>query len=192
MEEKRIFNRLQLNIPCETNINGSEYQGQIEDISEIGIGFLFYNRLDIELSSRIDFEFYDNTRTEDYHLYGEARVVRIERYDDRTFVGCEILNLKDFYKYIKDKRTEKGFLDSISNETNISNDTIDITIQNDKIWISRNYNAVKEYDFDENIISLIELIREPRLYNVEIHDLRSNIRNYELLTCEIKEGKIST
>ena len=115
MCEKRLYQRLRLNIDCICCINGVELKANLKVISESGIAIVVTPIVPDVESLKIDDEIrfwgmdsfmYLNFMRQTV-IYGTGKVVRIDEEDNKVLIGCKLVYNECLQEYIKDRKVAK-------------------------------------------------------------------------------------
>ena len=115
MCEKRLYQRLRLNIDCICCINGVELLANLKDISESGIAIEVTPKVPEVESLKIDDEirfwgmdsFMYLSFMRQTVIYGTGKVVRIDEEDNKVLIGCKLVYNECLQEYIKDRKVAK-------------------------------------------------------------------------------------
>ena len=115
MCEKRLYQRLQLNIDVVCYINGIEFLANLKDISESGIAFEVTSETPeieiLKIGDEIKFWGVDCFKYLGFMkqtvISGACRVVRIDGEGDKVVIGCKLLYDKHLQNYIKDRKVAR-------------------------------------------------------------------------------------
>lgn len=115
MREKRLYQRLRLNIDCICCINGVELQANLKDISESGIAIEVTPKApeieSLKVDDTIKFWGMDSFMYLSFMrqtvIYGTGKVVRIDEEDNKVLIGCKLVYNECLQEYIKDRKVAK-------------------------------------------------------------------------------------
>lgn len=115
MCEKRLYQRLRLNIDCICCINGVELQANLKDISESGIAIEVTPKApeieSLKVDDTIKFWGMDSFMYLNFMrqtvIYGTGKVVRIDEEDNKVLIGCKLVYNECLQEYIKDRKVAK-------------------------------------------------------------------------------------
>ena len=115
MCEKRLYQRLRLNIDCICCINGVELQANLKDISESGIAIEVTPKApeieSLKVDDTIKFWGMDSFMYLSFMrqtvIYGTGKVVRIDEEDNKVLIGCKLVYNECLQEYIKDRKVAK-------------------------------------------------------------------------------------
>ena len=115
MREKRLYQRLHLNIDCICCINGVELLANLKDISESGIAIEVTTKApeveSLKVDDTIKFWGMDSFMYLSFMrqtvIYGTGKVVRIDEEDNKVLIGCKLVYNECLQEYIKDRKVAK-------------------------------------------------------------------------------------
>lgn len=115
MCEKRLYQRLRLNIDCICCINGVELQANLKDISESGIAIEVTPKApeieSLKVDDTIKFWGMDSFMYLNFMrqtvIYGTGKVVRFDEEDNKVLIGCKLVYNECLQEYIKDRKVAK-------------------------------------------------------------------------------------
>lgn len=108
-DDRRLYNRLKVDIPIIIYIEGKELDGALKDISENGVKISISDIQDIKKGDFISFIYVDtiDCLALSYNIKASARVIRTNKTIDGYDIGCSICVRDSWSEYVSQKKVEQ-------------------------------------------------------------------------------------